>query len=227
MLMDRTREITVKGIGKLTVPVDYVEIQLIIEKQDMDYKKGYESFEKDIIKIQKTIEKAGFSKKELKTSSIRVSPEYDNIRKNGEYAEVFKGYKFITGMKLSFDFESEKLNSIFSHISQSGLSPKIEVSFTVKDKETVKNNLLGEAAKDAESKAKILCKSLGVKLGTLIKVNYNWDEIIFHSPTDFDLCSPRAIELSEDVLCAPSSIDFTPDDISVEDDACFIWEIND
>ncbi len=223
--MERNREITVKGIGDLKIPVDFVEIQLILEELDKNYTNGYQTFEVHILELQEIIEDIGFKKEDLKTSAINVYPKYENVRKNDTYVDVFKGYKFFSEMKLCFDFDSKKLGEVFFSISQSNVNPKMNVNFTVKDKEAVKKRLLGKAAKDAKEKALILCEAMGVKLGKLITINYNWDEINIYSSAKYEMdASPR-------MLCAGTSnnsyLDFTPDDISVEDDVSFVWEIED
>ena len=224
--MEKERFITVKGIGKLTVPVDYVVIGFTFEELNKDYKKGYELFENHIIEVQNIIQGCGFNKKDLQTSELKERTEYEHVNKKGVYTDVFKGYKFSTEMLLRFDFSSEKLNEIFSSITKSKAAPKIKVNFTVKDEEAVKKSLLGNAAKDAKEKADILCQSLGVKLGSLLRITYNWDEIEIHSTTFYDINDDGMYSNSSPVFVT-GGIDFTPDDISVEDDASFIWEITD
>lgn len=222
--MENERVITVKGIGAVTVPVDYIEIELSLNETNKDYKKGYDVFEKKISDIQNTIIKCGFNEDDLKTSDLNVKPNYDEVKKGGRYVDVLQGYNFITEMKLRFDFDSVKLNNVFTAITQSKAAPKINVNFTVKDKEKVKKTLLVSSAKDAKEKAEILCMSLGVKLGNIKTINYNWDEIKIYSPTSYcvndegwsGLCN-REVPL----------LGFTPDDIRVKDDASFVWEITD
>lgn len=216
------RQITVKGIGKMTVPVDYVEIKFTLDEMNKDYKKGYETFENHIQELQKIVQSIGFKKEDLKASELDVTPEYDNIRKNGKYIDVFKGYNFITELKLCFDFDSTKLGEVFSLTSDAKCAPRIDVEFTVKDKEEIKKNLLADAAKDAREKANILCEAMGVKLGNLITINYNWTEVNIYSNTNYALKHTDRVVYG----CAERSlIDFTPDDISVTDNASFIWEI--
>jgi uncharacterized protein YggE len=222
--MEKERLITVKGIGKMTVPVDYVEIKFTLEEINKDYKKGYETFESNILELQKFVQSIGFKKEDLKASEINVTPEYDSIRKNNKYIDVFKGYNFITELKLCFDFDSKKLGEVFSLSSTTKCTPKIDVEFTVKDKEAIKKKLLANAAKDAREKANILCEAMGVKLGNLITINYNWTDINIHSYTNYKLDNM----ITTGLCCREESlVDFTPDDISVNDDASFIWEITD
>ena len=218
------RQITIKGIGSLKVPVDFVEMVFNLDEVNKDYKKGYELFESHISEIQEIIQKCKFDKKDLKTSELKINPRYEHMNKKGTYVEIFKGYEFYTNMKLCFDFDPKRLGEVFALISKSKTAPKVKVEFTVKDKEAVKKNLLGSAAKDAKEKADILCQAMGVKLGQLEKINYNWDEVRIYSPALYDVEDCGFIGCSPD-FNSTGGIDYTPDDISVEDDACFIWEI--
>lgn len=224
--MEKDRLITVKGIGALTVSVDFIEMFFTFDEVNKDYRKGYELFESHILEIQNIIQKCGFDKKDLKTSELKERTEYEQVKKNGSYVGVFKGYNFHTEMILRFDFSSSKLNEVFSAITKSKAAPRIKVEFTVKDKEAVKKALLGSAAKDAKEKADILCQSLDVKLGSLVKINYNWEEIHIHSNTFYDM-EEKMIGWGSSPDLYSTGIDYTPDDIDVTDDASFVWEIVD
>ena len=68
--MEKERLITIKGIGKVTVPVDYIEMTLTFDELNKDYKKGYELFASHILEIQDIIQNCGFDKKDLKTSEL-------------------------------------------------------------------------------------------------------------------------------------------------------------
>lgn len=214
--MERNREITVKGIGKLKVPVDWVILSLTLEELNIDYEAGYKNFENHINALQEAVAFAGFKKTDLKTTEITVTTKYESVKKSGVYTDVFIGYQFKNDLKLRFDFDSQKLGCVLQAIGNSNATPKIKVDFSVKDKEAVKNRLLANAAKNAKEKAELLCEAMGVKLGKLLVIQYNWDEIQIYSSTRH-----------ERVVVAAGAIDFTPDDISVEDDACFVWEIED
>ncbi len=222
--MEKERLITVKGIGAISVPVDYIELEISLNETNKDYKKGYDIFEKKMSDIQNTIINCGFNEDDLKTSDFNVKPNYAEIKKGDSYVNVFQGYEFISEMKLHFDFDSSKLNKIMTAITQIKATPKIEVNFTVKDKATVKKSLLAASAKDAKEKAEILCNSLGVKLGNLRTINYNWNEIKIYSPTRYKV-EDIGYEGFLDGIQTPFR--FSPDNVRVKDDASFIWEITD
>jgi len=218
--MERERLITVKGIGTLKIPVDFIEVEFELRELNKDYEQGYSIFENSIYDLQKIITSLGFDKENLKTSEVDVKPEYDSIKKNGNYVQIFKGYIFDCELKLRFDLDSKKLAELLKAVSKSKAKPRIDIEFTVKDKEAVKKSLLAASAKDAREKADILCNAMGVKLGNLLTINYNWEEVRIYSPT-------RLSQHQELCCCGAAPIDFTPDDIDVTDDASFVWEITD
>lgn len=84
-------------------------------------------------------------------------------------------------MKLSFDFNSDKLSKAIDAVSNCVSDPKMNITFTVKNEEAVKDEFLKSAGANARRRAEILCEAAGGKLGNLVNVDYNWNEIsIFH-----------------------------------------------
>lgn len=230
--MENNREIKIKGIGSLDLPVDLIEIEFTLEEMNKDYKKGNESFNNSILELQNIVQSIGFNSSDLKTSDIRVTTEYDSRKKGGSYVDVFKGYNFKTEMILSFDLDSQKLGEVFTAVANSKAGPKIEVNFTVKDIQSIKTKLLANAAIDAKNKATILCEAAGAKLGKLININYNWRNLNYYSSTkyrigDFEEESTEHLCYSRLELPSEQKWTFTPENISIEDDAYFIWEIID
>lgn len=214
--MEKSREITIKGIGNLTAKPDLVIINIELEKVNQNYANGYKQFADDMKKLQKIVEDLGFSKEELKASEI-CSAQHKEYVKN-KYVPM--GYEFNSSLKLSFDFNPERLGKALEKLSKSEVKPNISILFSVKNKEAIKNKLLAAAAQDAKNKAEILCTALGAKLGQLLKINYNWDEINVYSNMRYEeQCFDQSAAATADI------IDFTPEDIDLTDNAFFVWEI--
>ena len=121
-------------------------------------------------------------------------------------------------MRLTFDFDNEKLNKAVDTIAASLSQPKISISFAIKDLDAFSDKILKSAAKDAKRKAKILCTAAGVKLGKLLDINYSWDEINIRRET---VVCGECIKISDE----KSSFDFQPDEIRANDTVDFLWEI--
>ncbi len=216
--MEKNREITVKGIGNLSAPVDWVIIKLSLAEKNNNYEKGFVIFEQNFGKLQDAIFSVGFDKKELKTTDFHVITTYKGVEKRNEYRQVFDGYRFCNDLKLEFSYDSKKISEVLKAISRSNVSVDIEIQFSVQDKDAVVNQLLFNATQNAKQKAKILCDAMGVKLGKLLTINYDWTEIEIYSSVKY--------EKEHDILEAPF-YDISPDDVHVNEDAVFVWEITD
>ena len=59
-----------------------------------------------------------------------------------------------------------------------------------------------------------------MKLGQLLIIDYNWDELNVYSDTKYKFDERSFRELS-----AIPSMDIEPDNIDVQDTATFVWEI--
>lgn len=220
------RKITVKGIGHITAKPDYVVINMTIDATNKKYEKAVEEASDRINRLSKSLINVGFESDALKTADFKVNI-VTGYKKNlkGVSETVKTGFTCTYRMKLAFDFESEKLSKAIEAITTCVSDPKLNITFTVKDEEAVKDELLKSAGANARRRAEILCEAAGGKLGNLVTINYNWNEISILSQTRFDsdYLTHTAELCSEIPMFAPESIQ--PDDIDLSDNAVFVWEI--
>lgn len=218
--MDRI--ITVKGIGTASVKPDFISITLNIVSKDMEYTKSVENANKRIELLQEAVVSSGFSKEDLKTLSFDVHTHYDGeTDEKGRYRHVFAGYECRYTLKLSFDMDAKKLAETLTAISAGGANAEFSIKFTVKNPERINAELLRSATENARQKAEVLCAASGVKLGTLIKIDYDWTDVNVYSASVYnnDMRAERGIAAA----CAVP--EFEPEDIRSSDSASFIWEI--
>lgn len=216
------RTITIKGIGKLSLKPDQTVVSLMLKTVRADYDKAMDEAAKHLEQLRSAIAEIGFTKDDLKTTSFDVGTEYENERdKNGNYKQIFVGYRVTHGLKLEFDFDSQRLSKVLGAIAVCIAEPELNVQFTVKDKEAVDAALLQSACANAKAKAEILTKASGVTLGELVSIDYNWDELHLYSPTRYEMEADCLMEIS----AAPTDMDIEPDDIDVSDSITFVWEI--
>lgn len=223
--MDNKRTITVKGVGKVKIKVDYIIISIDIRNLNKEYEKTMKIASNKLNSITNNIVETGIEKEEIKTSKYEVKPIYESIRdKNGDYRDEFIGFQCTHILKLSFDFNMNTLNKILLAILKSEATPKINISFTVKDQSKISDEILELACADAKRKADILCRASGYSLGSLLKIEYNWGEVYLESATRYDDLSPFSLHLKKWFYDEEDNIE--PEDIDVSDKAIFIWEIN-
>ncbi len=219
--MSKKRTITVTGTGKVSVKPDTVEIGLSLSGRSADYDQAVSEAAERIEALQRALEKEGFPKDALRTGSFNVSSEYDNIHENGVYRRVFKGYVCSYGLNLRFPLTTERLSAALSAIGESGAKPETNLSFTVKDPEAVRDQVLADAAGKAKRSAEALCRAAGGSLGELIRVEYVRDQVAFHSPTRYMMTDAAAPMMK----CAGAMEEAAPEDVDVSDSVMFTWEL--
>lgn len=219
--MERT--ITIKGVGRATIKPDYVILSLTVEAKEKKYAIAVESAAKKINKLNEVLEQAGFETGCAKTINYNVRANYNFVkdRKNQTQRQL-DGYVCVHRLKIELDYNTELLGKGLSTIASSLANPQLDISFTVKDKDAVNEELLSNAAKNARKKAEVLCAASGATLGKLITIDYNWSDISFFSKADLNLQDTCAFAMPTAVL---PPIDIQPNDINVSDTATFIWEI--
>lgn len=215
--MERT--LVVKGEGKSSVRPDCIEINLDLLSFNYKYGEAMELSFKRVNSLYTALENAGIKKTDVKTISYNVSAKHDSIRdNNGNYTYKFKRYEVLQKLRVSIDLDINYLSRLLSAVAESNTDPKIDLAFTVKDDSIVKEELLRSAAKNARLNASILADASGVELGDIIKIDYNWSDMVLKSDTLFD-CLTSYPKMSA------SSIDIEPDEIKVSDSVTFVWEI--
>lgn len=212
------RTIKVKGMARAKFPPDSITVALTLEAADRDYQKTLDIAAEKLVKLQKAAAAAGFEKKELKTSSFNVTDEYEYVQTgtNGNKRE-FVGYKCRHGLRLEFGMDMERLGKTLAALSECEADSEFHITFGVKDIDSLKNQLLAQAVRDAAEKAEILAKAAGVKLKEITAIScgdFN-DNIV--SPTTFN--QPVAAALRSVPL------DMTAEDVDADVEVCVEWEI--
>ncbi len=217
------KTIKVTGKGKIKVKPDVTRISIELNSIEPTYDETLHKSTADTNQLKDLFAEFGFERSDLKTTYFNIDSEYESYKENNTYKERLIGYRYSHSMKLEFDSDNELLGKILYALGKSPLNPRFHISYTVKNPETAKNELLGKAVCDAKSKAVILTDSAGVKLGDIQNIDYSWGEIEFVSrPMGRDMmlseCCDTAESLSYD-------IDIEPDDIDVADTVTVVWEI--
>ncbi len=215
------RTILIRGHGIAELKPDWVELPATISVKSMDYQQVLELAGAALDALIAAFHGAGFSKEDVKTVDFRVDPVFESEQDTrGVYRQVFAGYECRHALKVAFPLTQERLGRTLQALAACSAKPEFSVQFTVRDQEAVKDSLLAAASADARRKAQTLCAASGVRLGRLINISYQWNDRSFYSESNVMLTKARG-----GAVPAMASLDFTPNTISVSDDAAFIWEI--
>ena len=212
------RTIKITGKGAVKVHPDMTRITITLESIFSEYSEALEHSARDTDKLKSILEPLGFKNTELKTLSFSIDTEYEGYHENDEYKRRFVGYKYSHVMKLEFESDNERLGKVLYTLAKCDLHPEFRLSYTVKDAEAVKNEVLGKAVADSKAKAEILTKAAEVVLGDIQSIDYSWGEVEFSvSPMENSFCAAPEMKSFD--------MNIEPDDIEVSDTVTVVWEI--
>lgn len=221
--MSNIRTIKVTGKGQIKVHPDMTRITISLEGIYKEYSETLRKSSEDTESLKDLLAGFGFERSDLKTLNFSVDTKYENHRDiKGSYKQRFVGYKFHHLMKVEFDSDNERLGKILYALAHCPIKPEFRISYTVKDQEAAKNELLGKAVTDAKEKAIVLTQAAGVALKEIQSIDYSWDQI------NFEVRPMNQMLMADMTISAPKAsydIDIEPDDIEVSDTVTVIWEI--
>ena len=222
--MANERIIKVTGKGNLKVRPDVTRITITLDGQNKEYGKILDQSSKDTEELKDILEKQGFERSDVKTLLFNVDTRYESYQtKDRSWKERFVGFEYTHKVKIEFDSDNTRLGRIlYALATAKEIHPDFRLSYTVKDKEGAKNELLGKAVSDAKAKAVVLTKAAGVNLKDILTIDYSWGEIQFEYSPMHDGVFRNALMSSDG---EELGIDIEPDDIEVSDTVTVVWEI--
>lgn len=216
-------QLRVTGKGILSLKPDTIVVKFTSSAVYDDYAEAIAMASEATKDLKAVIAKAGIDSELLKTRNLEVSPKYDTWYDDKNHMhKKFIGYEYTHSSHIKIDNDNKVLGRLLYEVSTSPLDVEFDISYTVKDIEKAKNDLLREAVKDAKMKAEVLSEAAGVKLKGIVDINYSWGEIeIYSHPISFEACECKSTQISNSF-----DIDIDADDIDVSDTVTVEWEID-
>ena len=219
------KTIRVTGKGKLKVHPDMTRITMTLGGLRPEYGEALKRSAEDTEALKALLEPFGFEKTKLKTLSFGVDPEYESYQEKKAWKQRLLGYRFRHVMKLEFASDNERLGKVlYALANNKKVTPEFRISYTVRDPEAAKNELLAAAVRDSQVKAKVLSDAAGAVLKDLKSIDYSWGEI------DFEVSPMNRFE-AKMMVCEDQTeygsydLDIEPDDIEVTDTVTVVWEL--
>ena len=219
------RTIRVTGKGQIKVRPDMTRITLSLEGTYPEYGEALRRSSQDTEQLKDLLTGFGFERSDLKTLNFHVDTEYESYKDHGAYKQRFVGYKYHHTMKVEFESDNERLGKVLYALAHCPVRPEFRLSYTVKDPEAAKNELLSKAVTDARVKAAVLTQAAGVALKDIQSIDYSWGQI------NFEVQPMNRMLMAEE--CCDSAItesgsydmDIEPEDIEVSDTVTVVWVI--
>ena len=217
--MDRIIRVT--GKGKISVKPDIIRLNFEAVGTYREYSLSLRKSAEHTNLLRETILKAGFDPQNLKTTHFDINTEYESYHdRNGDYRSRFIGYKYTHNLYIQLPNDNEQLGKVLYQLANNAVNVDFSIRYTVKDANTVKNELLGKAIEDSKIKAEVLAKAAGVSLGEIKTIDYSWGELeIYSEPIE-------GMQLVQQSMPVEGyNFNIVADDIDVQDTVTIIWEI--
>lgn len=169
--------ITVTGEGKATAIPDIATISFTVSSDGTNASQAQDAATKKNNVALELLKQKGVAEKDIKTTSYSVQPKYN-------YPDpCYSGYcvyreQSIVGYTVSQTTEvkvrdTAKVGDILSALGDAGVTQLYGPNFTVEDPDAVQAEARRDAIDDAEAKAKVLAKDLGVRLVRIVSYSDN------------------------------------------------------
>ena len=221
--MERTIRVT--GKGTISVKPDTIQLNISAEGVCREYEEALEQAARITGQLRDSISNTGLDPKNLKTTDFAVETEYESYQdKNKTWKKRFVGYKYMHSLYIRFDNDNALLGKVLYQLTQCKADAEFSISYTVKDAEPARNELLTRAVADSKKKAMILTEAAGVRLGEVENIDYSWERVDVYSK---QMRVPMYAMLAENSVASEGfDIDMEADDIHLEDTVTVIWKIS-
>ena len=207
--------IAVKGIGRLSVKPDQIQLTLKIKAENKDYNLMMDEANEKLESLTASLTSSGFTTEDLKTGAVSIDSRYEYVRKDdGAQTREFVGYTYSQAINVKFPMDMDLLSKAVSSISCSNVSPELSISFTLADGDALRDKLLKMAAEDARHKAEVISKASGTTLGSVKEISYDIEGCKIQAPTQAHVLRSCSSE---------SMLNLTPEEIIVEESVFFVW----
>lgn len=177
------RTITFTGHGEVSAVPDIANVSFSIVKEAKTVKEAQTEVLKIETKVLSFLRENKIADKDIKTSNASFYPKYE-YKYSAEVAcgaytcpprpskEVISGYEFRETITLKIR-NTDDVGKIVQGLGTLGVSDLNGPNFTIDNEDGLKADARKKAIDDAKSKAKVLAKDLGVRLGKISSFNEN------------------------------------------------------
>lgn len=215
--MDKVLKVEASGIGK--IKPDQIEINIVISRKSEIYEDAINLINQDLERMIQALDEIGIERDQTKTTSLRVSNDYENYEDNGVWKNKHLGYITTHQLKVKIDYDLDLLGDFMYKFSGLGINPEIDFNFTAKDKSEAIDTAIDDAIASAKAKAEKIAKSTGVKIAEIIAINYVGTNFAENTGTLY------SADLMRGALSAKASPDILVDEIVVRETVEISWSI--
>lgn len=171
--MNATNTITVTGEGKVERAPDTAKVTFSVKNEAKDLKTAQDAVSTKIDAVTKALKDLGIEEKHIKTDSYNSYPQYtyqQPICYGGNCptpTPTVRGYEVSHTVTVSIK-NLDSVNGVLGALGTAGVTDLSGPNFGFEDDDAVAREARALAIADAKTEAKLLAKSLGVKLVRIV-----------------------------------------------------------
>lgn len=211
------RTLSIIGEASCFMEPDMCNISFRVSKHNISYNKCINELNKEVSKILNKLKSIEIEKDSLVTKDFEIRPH--NVYNEDLKKYVFEEYIGEHRIDISIDNDSSLINKVLSMLNKNSFTPKVDISFGLRDDNLIKEKALEMAISKAKRNAEIISKNLDVKLVDILNIRYDSEENIIRRPR---------YEYLEEMRMSESSCDFNimPEDTEYSESVSITWEIS-
>ena len=188
---DATRQISVSGQGKKAMKSDIAIFNVGVSVSKEKVKDTQAENNKISEEVTSFLKENGIADADLKTVGYSIYPQYQyyNTPVCAAYSCPPPKPPTVVSYQVTHTLEVKvrnisKVDALIDGVVTKGANELGSINFTVDDEEGVKAEARRKAIEDAQEKAEVLAKSLGVRLGRIINFSESTNGGIYYATAD-------------------------------------------
>lgn len=170
--------ISVSGEGETFATADIAEFTFSVTKEAVAVKHAQDDVTAIIDDALALLKSKGVEEKDIKTVSYNVYPRYEYNRIVCITTPCPTGERELQGFEVSQTIrvkvrQTDIAGEILGGLGETGVTNVSGLTFSIDDEDALRREARKAAIADAQAKAEILAKDLGVKLGRIVYFNEN------------------------------------------------------
>ena len=210
------KTLKVQGKGEVSITPDICIFSMLVSEKNKDYAECHQALNIQVDQLRSGLISIGVEPTLIKTSDYSIS-QVSTYSKHHE-KHVPDGYRGQHRLTLQIPIDKDRMNNVFAFLAKGSSDPSISISFGVSDNEAVRKNLLRNSVAVAKVNAETIAEAAGISLGSIISIEYGWNEVRLYNELDYEASSC----LSEPLACAP---DIEPNELNASDTVTIVYEI--
>lgn len=164
----RERSLHVTGTGTVMAEPDMARISTGVESEGQTAAQALSLNSRAMARVIEAIEKAGIERRDIRTTSVALSPVYSRPRKDGDRPEI-AGYRASNEVTITAR-ELDALGPLLDAVTASGANRIGGIAFDISEREALTDEARTAAVADALRKARLMAEAAGATLGEVITI---------------------------------------------------------